>query len=274
MNEDLQLKRGTRSASVQSRSGGWGKPAKEVPGNGIESAQVPQDGDLISPNNMNIDDVTRRIGEIGIVPVVRAASVEEATRAVQAICAGGISVVEITMTVPNAVSVIREVVQQYGDKALIGAGTVTTAEQAESCIRAGAEFLVSPGLSLPMLAVARAAEKLAIPGALTPTELMNAHEHGARLVKIFPCGNVGGPKYLRSLKAPFPNASLVPTGGVNATNAADFITAGAFALGVGADLVDAAALREGNLEKISSAARELVQLVASARATLRQKKNG
>ena len=223
---------------------------------------------------MNIDDVIRRIGESGIVPVVRAASVEEATRAVQAICAGGISVVEITMTVPNAVSVIREVVQQYGDKALIGAGTVTTAEQAESCIRAGAEFLVSPGLSLPMLAVARAAEKLAIPGALTPTELMNAHEHGARLVKIFPCGNVGGPKYLRSLKAPFPNASLIPTGGVNATNAADFITAGAFALGVGADLVDAAALREGNLEKISSAARELVQLVASARAPLRQKKNG
>ncbi len=123
-----------------------------------------------------------------------------------------------------------------------------------------------------MLAVAKAAEKLAIPGALTPTELMNAQEHGARLVKIFPCGNVGGAKYLRSLKAPFPNASLIPTGGVNAANAAEFIAAGAFALGVGADLVDAAALREGNLEKITSAARELVQAVASARAALREKK--
>jgi 2-dehydro-3-deoxyphosphogluconate aldolase/(4S)-4-hydroxy-2-oxoglutarate aldolase len=221
---------------------------------------------------MTIEDVIRRIEEVGIIPVVRAASVEEATRAVEAICAGGIPVVEITMTVPNAVSVIREVAKQYKDKALVGAGTVVTAEQAESCLRAGAEFLVSPGLSAPVLSVARAAGKLAIPGALTPTELMNAHDHGARLVKIFPCGNVGGPKYLRSLKAPFPKAELIPTGGVNASNAADFIAAGAFALGVGADLVDAVALREGNLEKISAAAQELVQAVISARAALREKK--
>jgi 2-dehydro-3-deoxyphosphogluconate aldolase / (4S)-4-hydroxy-2-oxoglutarate aldolase len=221
---------------------------------------------------MTIDEVILRIGEIGIVPVVRAASVDEATRAVEAICAGGIPVVEITMTVPNAVSVIREVAKQYGTKVLIGAGTVTTAEQAESCLRAGAEFLVSPGLSAPVLSVARASAKLAIPGALTPTEVMNAHDHGARLVKIFPCGNVGGSKYLRSLKAPFPSAQLIPTGGVNAANAADFIAAGAFALGVGADLVDATALREGNLEKISAAAQELVQAVHSARAALREKK--
>jgi len=221
---------------------------------------------------MTIDEVIRRIEEVGIIPVVRAASVDEATRAVEAISAGGIPVVEITMTVPNAVSVIREVAKQHGAKVLVGAGTVTTAEQAESCIRAGAEFLVSPGLSAPVLSVARASEKLAIPGALTPTELMNAHDHGARLVKIFPCGNVGGPKYLRSLKAPFPKAELIPTGGVNAANAAEFIAAGAFALGVGADLVDAAALREGNLQKITLAAQELVQAVISARATLREKK--
>ena len=214
---------------------------------------------------MTIDEVVRRIGEVGIVPVVRAASVEEATRAVKAICAGGIPVVEITMTVPNAISVIREVAQQYAGTALIGAGTVTTAEQADLCIRAGAEFLVSPGLAVPVLSVAQACAKLAIPGALTPTELMHAQDHGARLVKIFPCGNVGGAKYLRSLRAPFPNAALIPTGGVNAANAADFIAAGAFALGVGADLVDAAALRQGNLEKITLAARELVQAVTSAR---------
>jgi 2-dehydro-3-deoxyphosphogluconate aldolase/(4S)-4-hydroxy-2-oxoglutarate aldolase len=217
---------------------------------------------------MTIDEVIRRIEEIGIVPVVRAASVEEATRAVEAICAGGIPVVEITMTVPNAVSVIREVSQQYRGKALIGAGTVTTAEQAESCLRAGAEFLVSPGLAPPVLEVAKTAGKLAIPGALTPTELMNAQNLGAKLIKIFPCGNVGGPKYLRSLKAPFPHASLIPTGGVNAANAADFIAAGAFALGVGADLVDAKALRDGNLEKIISAAKELVHAVATARKAL------
>jgi len=221
---------------------------------------------------MTIDDVIRRIEEVGIIPVVRAASVDEATRAVEAISAGGIPIVEITMTVPNAVAVIREVAQQYRDKVLIGAGTVITADQAEACIRAGAEFLVSPGLSAPVLSVARVSEKLAIPGALTPTELMHAHDHGARLVKIFPCGNVGGPKYLKSLKAPFPNAALIPTGGVNAANAADFIAAGAFALGVGADLVDPVALREGNLQKITSAAQELVQAVLTARAALRDKK--
>jgi 2-dehydro-3-deoxyphosphogluconate aldolase/(4S)-4-hydroxy-2-oxoglutarate aldolase len=217
---------------------------------------------------MTIDEVIHRIGEIGIVPVVRAASVDEANRAVEAICAGGVPIVEITMTVPDAVSLIREVAQRYAGQVLVGAGTVVTAAQAEACISAGAEFLVSPGLSLPALAVARSAGKLAIPGALTPTELMNAQENGARIVKIFPCGNVGGPKYLRSLKAPFPKACLIPTGGVNMANAAEFISAGAFALGVGADLLDAKALREGNVEKITAAARELALAVASARASL------
>jgi 2-dehydro-3-deoxyphosphogluconate aldolase/(4S)-4-hydroxy-2-oxoglutarate aldolase len=214
---------------------------------------------------LTMEDVVRKIGEVGIIPVVRAASVEEANRAVEAIWAGGIPVVEITMTVPNAISVLRELVQHRGSDILIGAGTVTNAEQAESCVRAGVQFLVSPGLALSVLSVARVHNRLAIPGALTPTELMNAHEHGAKLVKIFPCGNVGGPKYLKSLKAPFPHAQLIPTGGVNAANAAEFIAAGAYALGVGADLVDAAALREGNLEKITTAAKELVQAVTSAR---------
>jgi 2-dehydro-3-deoxyphosphogluconate aldolase/(4S)-4-hydroxy-2-oxoglutarate aldolase len=222
---------------------------------------------------MTIDEVIRRIGEIGIIPVVRAATVDEATRAVEAICAGGISILEITMTVPNAVSVIRDVAQQYGSKVLVGAGTITSAEQAELCVRAGARFLVSPGLSLSVLSVAQACATLAIPGALTPTELMHAQDNGAKLVKIFPCGNVGGPKYLKSLRAPFPNAALVPTGGVNAANAAEFIAAGAFALGVGADLVDAAALREGNLQKITLAAQELVGAVVAARERLVEKGN-
>jgi 2-dehydro-3-deoxyphosphogluconate aldolase/(4S)-4-hydroxy-2-oxoglutarate aldolase len=223
-------------------------------------------------SKLSIDDVVRRIGEIGIVPVVRASSVEEANRAVEAICAGGIPAVEITMTVPNAVSVIREIVQQRGKDVLIGAGTVTNAAQVEACILAGAQFLVSPGLSVAVLGEAKKHSILAIPGALTPTELMSAQEHGATLVKIFPCGNVGGAKYLKSLKAPFPKAMLIPTGGVNTANAADFIAAGAFALGVGADLVDAAALREGNLEKITNAARELVNAVTSARAAVKAKK--
>jgi 2-dehydro-3-deoxyphosphogluconate aldolase / (4S)-4-hydroxy-2-oxoglutarate aldolase len=223
---------------------------------------------------LSIEDVIRKVGEIGIIPVVRAASVEEANRAVEAICAGGIPVVEITMTVPNAITVIRELVQRRGGDVLIGAGTVTNAEQAESCVRAGAQFLVSPGLSTSVLSVARVNNRLAIPGALTPTELMNAQELGARLIKIFPCGNLGGPKYLKSLKAPFPHAQLIPTGGVSAANAAEFMAAGAYALGVGADLIDAAALREGNLEKITSAAKELVQAVASARPTKAERKAG
>jgi len=215
---------------------------------------------------MTIDDVIRKIGEVGIVPVIRAATVEEANRAVEAIYAGGISILEVTMTVPDAISVIRSVARQYGTDVLIGAGTVTTAQQAEECIDAGAEFIVSPGLSVPVLMAARAHGKLAIPGALTPTELMSAQANGARVIKIFPCGNLGGPKYLRSLKAPFPDAALIPTGGVNAANAGEFIAAGAFALGVGADLVNAAALRNGDLAKITHAARELVQAVAAARA--------
>jgi len=214
---------------------------------------------------MTISDVVRRIGEVGIIPVVRAASVQDATRAVEAIFAGGISIVEITMTVPDAASVIREVVKLYHGRVLVGAGTVITALQAEECLESGAQFLVSPGLSLPVLAAGSKAGILTIPGALTPSELMTAHEHGASLVKIFPCGNVGGPKYLKSLRGPFPHASLIPTGGVNVTNAADFIAAGAFALGVGADLVDTKALREGNLAKISEGARALVAAVRSAR---------
>lgn len=205
------------------------------------------------------------------MPVVRAATMESATRAVEAICAGGIPIVEVTLTVPSATSVIRHLVREHGNTALIGAGTVTTGEQAEQCIEAGAEFLVSPGLSIPVLSVAQARGKLAIPGALTPTELMNAREHGAKLIKIFPCDNVGGAKYLRSLKGPFPNAALIPTGGVNATNAADYIAAGAFALGVGGDLVNADALGEGNLEKIMQAARALVQAVQAARGLVSEK---
>jgi 2-dehydro-3-deoxyphosphogluconate aldolase/(4S)-4-hydroxy-2-oxoglutarate aldolase len=220
---------------------------------------------------MTVEDVVRKIGEVGIVPVVRAGTVDDANRAVEAITAGGIPILEITMTVPDATSVIRHVVREYGNKALIGAGTVTTGEQAEQCIRAGAEFVVSPGLSLHVLAVANACAKLAIPGALTPTEIMNAQEHGARLIEVFPCGNVGGAKYLQSLKGPFPNAALIPTGGVNAANAADYIRAGAFALGVGGDLVNATALRAGNLSAITQAARELVQAVQAARGLVLEK---
>ena len=214
---------------------------------------------------MKMEDVARRIGEIGIVPVVRAAGVEEAQQAVDAILAGGIPVVEITMTVPGAVEVIRSVARQFAGKVLVGAGTVVTREQALACLDAGAQFLVSPGLSLAMITVARERNTLAIPGALTPTELMAASAEGAEVIKIFPCGSVGGPKYLKALRGPFPSVKVIPTGGVNAGNAAEYITAGAFAIGVGSDLVDTAALRQGKPEKIVAAAKELVAAVQGAR---------
>src|SRR6267143_2464853 len=214
---------------------------------------------------MNIEEALKKIGEAGIVPVVRARTFEEARQAVDAICAGGISVIEITMTVPNAPAVIREVVRKYGDTVLTGAGTVLNFEQASECLDAGAEFLVSPGLSVPVLHAAQVRGKLAIPGALTPTELMAASLEGARVIKIFPCENMGGARYIKALTAPFPSVELIPTGGVNLTNAAEYIAAGAFALGVGADLVNLAALRDGKAPDIIEAAKRLVEIVRHAR---------
>jgi 2-dehydro-3-deoxyphosphogluconate aldolase / (4S)-4-hydroxy-2-oxoglutarate aldolase len=215
---------------------------------------------------MSTESVRKRIWEIGIVPVVRAENAEEAHRAVEAIHLGGIPVIEITMTVPHATKIIQELAKHHGKKVLIGAGTVTNAKAAEDCIEAGAGFLVSPGLSLTVLRVAAKRGILAIPGAFTPTEVMQAREAGAEVIKIFPCSSAGGPKHIKALRAPFPDAQFIPTGGVNLSNAAEYFAAGAFALGVGADLVDLAALRSNNAEKIIAGARALVLAVELARA--------
>jgi 2-dehydro-3-deoxyphosphogluconate aldolase / (4S)-4-hydroxy-2-oxoglutarate aldolase len=214
---------------------------------------------------VNIENAISKIHEIGIVPVVRAANLDEARRAVDAICTGGIPVIEITMTVPNAPAMIQELVKHYGTSVLTGAGTVTTAKQAEICLDAGAQFLVSPGLSVPVLQTAAARCVLAIPGALTPTEVMAALEAGAQLIKIFPCGSAGGPKHIKALKAPFPETRLIPTGGVNVNNAAEYLAAGSFALGVGADLVDLAAIRRNEPGKIVDMAKILIDSVRLAR---------
>jgi 2-dehydro-3-deoxyphosphogluconate aldolase/(4S)-4-hydroxy-2-oxoglutarate aldolase len=214
---------------------------------------------------MALEDTIRRIREIGIVPVVRAANLDEARQAINAICAGGIPIIEVTMTVPNAPAMIRELVGHYGDQVLTGAGTVTTARQAEACLESGAQFLVSPGFSRAVLQVAAKHGTLAIPGALTPTEVMAALEAGARVIKIFPCGSAGGAKHIKALRGPFPDTPLVPTGGVNLSNAAEYLAAGAFALGVGADLVDLAALRRNESEKIVEMAKLLVETVHLAR---------
>jgi 2-dehydro-3-deoxyphosphogluconate aldolase / (4S)-4-hydroxy-2-oxoglutarate aldolase len=213
---------------------------------------------------VNIESAINKVHEIGIVPVVRAANVEEARKAVDAIHSGGISIIEITMTVPNAPAMIQELVRHYGSRVLTGAGTVTTAKQAEVCLDAGAQFLVSPGLSAGVLQTAARRGVLAIPGALTPTEVMAAIEAGAQLIKIFPCGSAGGPKHIKALKAPFPETRLIPTGGVNATNAAEYFAAGSFALGVGADLVDLAAIRRNETAKIIDMAKTLLDAVRLA----------
>ena len=214
---------------------------------------------------MTVEEVVRKIGEVGIVPVIRAQSLQVASLAVDAVCAGGIPIVEITMTVPNAIEVIRQVVNQYGKSVLTGAGTVTTPDQAHSCIEAGAQFLVSPGLSKEVLQLAASENVLAIPGVFTPTEIMAAQELGSSLVKIFPCGSAGGARHIKALKGPFPKLGMIPTGGVTLANAAEYIAAGAFALGIGSELVNEAALCEGRNSHVADCARQFSEAVRRAR---------
>ena len=214
---------------------------------------------------MEIQQSRERITEIGIIPVVRASSPAEARAAAEAICAGGIQVVEITMTVPGAVDVIAELVRAIGKEILIGAGTVLDVETARKCLGAGAEFIVSPGLDIPTVEFVRGEKKLMMAGALTPTEVITAWRAGSDFVKVFPCGNVGGAKYIKALKGPLPQVLMVPTGGVNLDTAADFIRAGAAALGVGGELVQADALKSGKTEIIVENARKFLECVRQAR---------
>jgi 2-dehydro-3-deoxyphosphogluconate aldolase/(4S)-4-hydroxy-2-oxoglutarate aldolase len=217
---------------------------------------------------MTKQEAASRILEIGIVPVVRASSAKQALRAVEAVCAGGIPIVEITMTVPGAVEVIAQLAQSMGSEVLIGAGTVLDAGAAERCIEAGAEFIVSPGFDLETVKFANRRDKLMIAGALTPTEVITAWKAGSDFVKIFPCGTVGGAKYIKALKAPLPQIPMIPTGGVNLNTAADFMIAGAAALGIGGELVSASALESGNTAPIVDAAQGFLAIVRNARAPL------
>ena len=217
---------------------------------------------------MEKSQVLERIKSIGIIPVVRASSGDEALAAVEAIKAGGLSVLEITMTVPGAVGIIEQVAKRYGDEVLVGAGTVLNAETARDCLAAGAQFIVSPALNLETIAFCRDADCAIMPGALTPTEVVTAWSAGADMVKVFPCGAMGGASYIKSLKAPLPQIELVPTGGVSLTTAASFIEAGSAAIGVGADLVDIKAIRAGQSEKITETTRAYIEAVRNARAGL------
>jgi 2-dehydro-3-deoxyphosphogluconate aldolase/(4S)-4-hydroxy-2-oxoglutarate aldolase len=217
---------------------------------------------------MQMAEDTRSILEReGLVPVLRAGSVEMAHAIVDAMMAGGVTIVEVTMTVPNALDLLRDLKQKYGTRLLLGSGTVTDPAEAQATIEAGAEFVVSPSLHLDVIARTKELGKVSIPGALTPTEVITAWRAGADYVKIFPCSAMGGASYLKALRAPFPELKLIPTGGVTLQTAADFLKAGARALGVGADLVNPAAITEGRPESITQTARAYLEIIQSARST-------
>ena len=205
------------------------------------------------------------IERVGLIPVLRAKSVAQGRAVVDAMLAGGVTVVEVTMTVPGAIDLIKELKKEFGDDLLLGSGTVTTAGQAQATIDAGAEFVVSPSLHPEVINVTKTNKKISCPGALTPTEAITAWNAGADYVKIFPCSAMGGASYLKSLLAPFPHLKIIPTGGVTLQTAESFIKAGAKALGVGADLVNLAAIDAGKPETITETARAYLKVLADAR---------
>ncbi len=205
------------------------------------------------------------IRDVGIVPVIRTSTAESAVKAIEAIYQGGIRAAEITMTVPGAIKALERVADQFGDKIVLGAGTVLDPETARACMLAGAEFFVTPALKLSTIEMAKRYSKVVCPGALTPTEVLTAWEAGADIVKIFPCGNVGGPKYIRALRAPFPHIEMIPTGGVNLETAGEFLKAGACAVAVGAELVDAGTIKEGRFDVFEERARQFLAVIEKAR---------
>lgn len=205
------------------------------------------------------------IERIGLIPVLRARNASQAHSIVQAMLVGGVTVVEVTMTVPGAIDLLKDLKREYFGELLLGSGTVTTAAEAEATIDAGAEFVVSPSLHPDVIAATKKLGKLSIPGALTPTEVITAHRAGADYVKVFPCSAMGGASYLKALLAPFPFLKLIPTGGVTLETAASFLKAGARALGVGSDLVNLAAIDAGRAETITETARAYLQILENSR---------
>ena len=214
---------------------------------------------------MDKTKIMQHMHELGLVPVLRASSAEEAITIADAILAGGVNILEVTMTVPGAIRVIEQLANHHGSKLLLGAGTVLDPETARSCILAGAQFIVSPALDLRTIELCRRYSVPIMPGALTPTEIVTAWQAGADVVKVFPCSALGGAKYLKALQGPLPQIQLIPTGGVSLATAEEFLAAGAFALGVGGDLVDAKAAREARTSVITENAQKYISIVKKFR---------
>jgi 2-dehydro-3-deoxyphosphogluconate aldolase/(4S)-4-hydroxy-2-oxoglutarate aldolase len=214
---------------------------------------------------MTKQQILSAIIDIGVVPVVRTSSAESAIRSIEAIYRGGILAAEITMTVPGAIRALEKVADQFGDSIVLGAGTVLDPETARACMLAGAEFLVTPGLDVRTIEMAKRYSIAILPGALTPTEILTAWQAGADMIKVFPCSAVGGASYIKAVKAPLPQVLLAPTGGVDIDNVGEFFAAGSDAVAVGSSLVKTKALREGRFDEIEKATAAFVKAVAKAR---------
>jgi|SRR5208282_4893422 len=220
---------------------------------------------------MNKVEVCALIKEIAIIPAIRVSSAEQAHFAAEAVTRGGIPIVEITMTVPGAVDLISHLVQ-YHPKMMVGAGTVLNMDTAHECVKAGASFLTAPGFNREIVEFAGKQKITVLPGALTPTEVIAAWEAGADFVKVFPCAQVGGDKYIKALKTALPQIPLIAAGGVNQQTALDFLLAGATAIGVGTDLIPVEALERRQADRIRELALRFAGYVKEARSRMQPAK--
>lgn len=216
-------------------------------------------------DSMEKRDIFNRMISEGLIPVIRVTSAQEAMDVSDAIKEGGISLIEITMSVQGAIDVIKELTKKYKDEIIMGAGTILDPETARAALLAGAQFIVTPTLNLEVIQMAHRYSAVVVPGAMTPTEILTAWNAGADMVKVFPAAQLGGPEYLKALKGPLPQILLVPTGGVNLQNAGAFIKAGASAIGVGGELVDKKAVKERKFNVITENARAFLKAVREAR---------
>ena len=214
---------------------------------------------------MTAQQILAAITKIGLVPVVRTASAETALLSVEAIYNGGVRAAEVTMTVPGALKALEKLADKFGDKLVLGAGTVLDPETARSCMLAGAQFFVTPNLKLATIEMAKRYSTVICAGALTPTEVLTAWEAGADVVKVFPANAVGGPKYIKALKGPLPHIEMIPTGGVNLETAGEFLKAGACAVAVGGELIDARLIKENRYDEMEARARQYLAVIAKVR---------
>ncbi|MFX1261188.1 MAG: bifunctional 4-hydroxy-2-oxoglutarate aldolase/2-dehydro-3-deoxy-phosphogluconate aldolase [Promethearchaeota archaeon] len=205
------------------------------------------------------------IHQTGLIPIIRVDSSDTAMKVADALIEGGVRIIEVTFSVPGATDVVRKLTERLGDKVLVGTGTVLNGRMVDEAVAAGSEFIVSPGYSKELIDATKKHSKPCIPGALTPTEILDAHNLGSDAVKVFPCGNLGGANYIKAVRAPLPQIRLVPTGGVNLETARPLLEAGAFALGVGSAITDKKAIKDGRYEVITENVKKFLDIVNDVR---------